>query len=287
MIAPTTKGKPNKKTPSRVLGLAPNKPVVILAGLTLSTVIAVVLAFFVNDGAKEREETESKSRGKIVQVQPVNVQGDDLKSVGPDEVVGEEINKPVAPSRKQLRDMANGRRPFVPPAYTSHVTTATRELQLFDHPLEHWLARFATIEPGEEILGEPEYVFNERFRRNIAAALANKIELSDADTEEDRELKMAVRDAKKELEQYIKAGEDPCEILIATYKELQNLGLYKKELEAEVKRVVNDREATDEECEAILDAANIMLSERGCGTIKMPSIFKRRIKDLSTKGTTK
>ena len=235
-------------------------------------------------GSRDVKDNLQNKNGLIAETSP---HGNSEASHVGDNLPEPAEEQPRKPTRKELRDIANGRGSFTPPAYTSQVTTVTREMKLFAHPLEHWLARFATIEPGEELIGEPEYIFNERFRSKIAAALVDKIVIDDDDTEEERELKTIVNDAKKELARYISEGDDPCEIMIATFNEYRNIGLYKKELEEAIKQTVKEDEPTEEECEDILEAANKMLAERGCGKIKMPSIFKRRIKILRQKGATK
>ena len=279
----------NAQTPSRGMGdqiSACRRAVPFTIGLLVISAVAIALWLclrYERNIQSERENPLNK-RGYIADTAAVKVPRPDRSN---EELTAQPKEEPHKPTRRELRDIANGRGIFTPPAYTSQVTTVGREMKLFAHPLEQWLARFVTIEPGDEIIGEPEYIFNDRFRSKISAAMVDKIELDDGDSEEDRGLKMAVQEAKQELARYIREGNDPCEIMIATFKEIQNLGLYRKELRDEVKRTVKDAEATDEDCEDILEAANKMLAERGCGKIKMPSIFKRRVKNLSAKGNTK
>ena len=76
----------------------------------------------------------------------------------------------------------------------------------------------------------------------------------------------------------MKAGEDICDIMKTTFKELKQLALYKQEIETLVKESIRNDNTTEEDCEDILKAANKMLEDRGIGGMKMPSIYRKKIK---------
>ena len=243
----------------------------VIAGLVVALGAAVV-AWWLWPTGETRQDAASTKQGLIKEVTPA-------KAAKADSSVPEK-KEPAKPklTGSQLRDLRNGR-VLIPPAYTCGVHHVSIERKLFTNGAEQSLAILLMAEPGESFIGDPhDYYDNPKFRQAIQDAVASKIEFSDDDTEYGRQLKESVIEAKKELFERVRNGEDAVQIFIDTFKELQNLGLYKQDLEAEIKRAIKDGSLSDEDVQDTLAAANKMLAERGIGAVRMPGMFKNRVK---------
>ena len=94
------------------------------------------------------------------------------------------------------------------------------------------------------------------------------------------ELKKAVIDAKIELKARYDAGEDISEIMNQTRRDLVELGAYRKEIDDMVRSMRREKgqKLTSEDYQDIVDAANIMLKNRGCAPIKNHDLIIQRLK---------
>lgn len=252
----------------------------VVAGLVVVALAAACVAVFMGKGEKPVDKA-AKERGRIKEVKPAKA-----ATNAPTAEVREKAPKALSLKERSAiarheRNVKNGIRDFVPPAYTSVVSNARHETTLFSNEAESWLAVLLTLEPGEGIIGDPEELFGPRFRKQLEASVVSKIEDGPDDTAEDKEMKQMVRDAKKEIFERIRSGEDGCQIFKETFKEIQQLGLYKEELEGEVRKAIKDGKYSDDDVKDLLDAANVMLKDRGVEGIKMPGMFKSRMRILS------
>lgn len=255
----------------------------IAAGVVAVLGVALALIYFcVRDQVLPSSEEESKSSGKIA-VAKHHVVSNAVPSAEQSSSSAAKTNGIKKLTAKEERDIRNGRRKFYPPANTSVAFRVSHEMSLFSNQAEREIACLLIAEPGRVMLGSPNVRFGKKFRESLQNALVSKIEISDADSEYDRQLKQQVIDAKQELVDRIKNGEDGVQILKDTYMELQQLGLYKQELEAQIVKAYKNGEVADEDLELTVEAANKMLAERGCSKMKMPGMFKGRVKLLQMK----
>ena len=147
---------------------------------------------------------------------------------------------------------------------TNKVDTATSKSRydVFEHRVEGELAFLACMPLGTVVIGSRD--FDETFMKELNEALISKITINDDDTDETRYYKQAVIDLKKQIKTMLKNGDDIAAALTQTRKELQDLGVYKTQLEIELNRFMsNGDEASDEDVEDFVKAANIMLKEKG------------------------
>ena len=152
------------------------------------------------------------------------------------------------------------------------------EDRLFVHTADRKIARLLMVEPGTEIItfGSGDELYRD-FDRKFLRSLKTPIIISKDDTEEEKALKRAVREAKIDMKARLDAGESLEKLMTDTRKQLQEIGLYRKELQAEVQKIARNREITEADMEDYVKAANTMLEARGSKPISMPSIFKARM----------
>ena len=147
------------------------------------------------------------------------------------------------------------------------------ELPKFKYQIERELATLLTLEPGGLLVGEPQYG---RYQQDFVNSLLDKIEISDEDSDRDKEIKMAVIEAKKELSSRIKNGEDIVQILKETREELQRLNKYKREIEDIVREQVRNSENSDDDLSLVIEAANKMFEEKGVAPMRANALLRRR-----------
>ena len=212
----------------------------------------------------------------------------------------EPVKATSAPVKKKWRSLHG-----VPESETNTLTAAEQELWKRFHPsgpiitnslkassfeetvfgpgtVNSHIAFLLTAEPGTAFLGRSEDLFNERFRRRFVESLSEEIAYAEDDPANVRELKDAVKDVRAELKRRMEAGEDICKLLAEARNELQQLGAYRSELDAELKRICADGEMTDKDVDDYIAAANTMLRERGLKELSGKSLMRRRVR-LKTK----
>jgi hypothetical protein len=113
-------------------------------------------------------------------------------------------------------------------------------------------------------VGEMRY--GQNFIKKFLRSCETPIVITKNDTPEIAELKNAVIDAKIELKARYDAGEDISEIMNQTRRDLVELGAYRKEIDDMVRSMRREKgqKLTSEDYQDIVDAANIMLKNRGC-----------------------
>lgn len=157
---------------------------------------------------------------------------------------------------------------------TNKVTQSVRSrYDVFEHRVESELAFLACMPLGTMVIGNRD--FDEQFMRELGEALDDEITISDDDTDEARYYKQTVIDLKKELGSMLKNGEDVAAALSQTRKELQDLGVYKTQLEIELNRFMsNGEDVSEQDVEDFVNAANIMLKEKGIEPFEFNSLTR-------------
>lgn len=159
-----------------------------------------------------------------------------------------------------------------------HIVKHQQKKRIFKHPSEEQIATLLTLDPSKMapfLIGRrPKY--GARFTADFKASLYEKIEFTDDDTEEDREIKQMVIDTKKDLKAAMERGEDVAAIMNDAQKELDVLASCYHELNAEIRKTIKDENVSDEDVEVLIEAANKMLEERGVRKIALPNMARRQ-----------
>lgn len=132
---------------------------------------------------------------------------------------------------------------------------------VFEHESESLIAYLINQPIGELVIGA--YDFDEAFKRDLQQALINKIIIDPNDSEETKLIKQSVVDVKKHLSEQLRNGVDIIQLLSETRNELQTLGQYKEELACQIDELQQKEEITDQDVEDFVEAANIMLDNKG------------------------
>ena len=143
----------------------------------------------------------------------------------------------------------------------------------FKHPVENEIAALIMAQPGEPLVGEPDY---DALKRDFVNALIDKIEMDEEDSELDKELKQNVEDLKKDLAERVKNGEDIVEIFKEARRELRMSADYKQNLNDVVLEQLYDPDISDEDLATTMQAANKMLEDKGIEPISETRFLKVR-----------
>ena len=144
---------------------------------------------------------------------------------------------------------------------------------VFKRHSERTIAAFLRVEPGSWVMKPVQ--FGEKFDRDLALALEEKIEINDDDSDEVRKLKEAVIDAKSYLGEEAKKGKSPSAIISEASQELYTLGQYKRDLENEIRAIKNDPTKSDDDLSLAVEAANQMLAKKGLKPLRQPNMLIR------------
>lgn len=144
---------------------------------------------------------------------------------------------------------------------TNNVSRVKDPIEVFNHRAEVELAFLACTPLGTSVIGSVDY--NDEFIADLKASLKDDIIISSSDDEETVFYKESVIQLKKEVKELMKQGEDISKILAETRNELQELGVYKTEVEIMVNQIHNEEDLQDKEIDDLVRAANEMLSNKG------------------------
>lgn len=151
------------------------------------------------------------------------------------------------------------------------------ERKIFKHNAEDHIAIVLGMKVGEPVIGD--FTYDERFVKSFKESLNEPIEILDTDSEQDREMKEAVIETKKELKARMDAGEDVAQIMNDTMDEFRRLGRYRHDLQTQLAEITRDTEKySDQDVKDFTEAANKMLEKEGIPPIKMPRILMRGLR---------
>lgn len=159
-----------------------------------------------------------------------------------------------------------------PPQKSFH--PARSRVNIFKRQSDRKIASTLLIEPGAFMLRPMQ--FDDRFDADFKAALLEPIEILPEDTPEDKELKTAVMETRKELAERMERGEKPSEVMSSEMGKLTELSKYKTELQKQLMNIRKDPTYTDADIKDFVTAANEMLSKKGIPGFKMPSLLARQ-----------
>ena len=263
-----TKEKTSHSSPSKIF----------LIAASVMTIVGVAVWFFLSDETPKVEKP-APEKPKIVKPKPPK----EVKRVAVETPkVEKKLPKwkyPVERTNElnavELRKWRAMHRP--PPGYTNttSLTEAPPKYAIFKHRSENEIAALLTMTPGETLVGTP--VYTKRFTDDFLKSLENPIIATKEDSPEDAELKRAMVETKIELKARMDAGEDLGQILLDTRREYQELARYKFMLQNEINEIKKNPDATIQDVEDFVTAANQLLEQKGIAPIKLSPISKRML----------
>lgn len=158
----------------------------------------------------------------------------------------------------------------------SRASMSVEELTFKNHA-ERDIAGALLIDPGEELVGD--YTYGESFVESFLESLKHPMVEDKDDTPFQKELRKAVEETKKELKQRYDAGEDLAAIMNETRKQMKELALYREEIRQMVEKAKAEHgdDYTEQDEKDLIDAANMMLQDRGCKPLELPHAFLEKI----------
>lgn len=262
--------------------VAPKKPSpirgVVAGGLVCALAIGAYFAFF-SGSEKPQAEKAEKERGRIKEVTPAAApKAEEPVPEKPKkkfwEVDASETNGFSEVMQHKWRVMHRPK-----PTHTNDIEKIRHRAKssIFPHRSENMIAAYLTIEPGQGMIGTPNMRgMTEDFLKSCEVPII----ISDEDDEYTRNLKTMMNEAKIELRQRMSEGEKLEDILMDTHKEIQRLGQYKAELQAEFAKYRMDPEHSDQDVADFITAANKLLEQKGVSALSIGPITRNRLKHL-------
>ena len=270
----TGKAKPRKPASSK----GSKSPAV---GKGLAAGLVIILAacgvfWFLSQGTSEvPTEKKDKKQTRIAEVKPAPAAP--VKAVEPKP----EPPKPLPPQRiGETRDgkvlLPDGTLHTVKGVITSGVARVSLIDRTFKHDTDCMLAHLLVVEPGEGFVGDSESIYS-GFEKEFLKTLDDPIIYDKDDSDYVKELKMGVQAMRQELKDIKANGESIEKALIETRDQLQQLGLYRQELEQHVLAMSEDG-MSQQDYDDLVAAANKMLAERGSKPLELPSAVKHAVR---------
>ena len=258
--------KPAKKSPGLTHGLIAGGAIVL---------IGVISLYFVTS-----EPDEQPADKKSTMIAEVDADIAEQTSKVSQIVVEKKVElgpQKVGETRDGKILLPSGRLHVVKGVVTNDTSrTLKGSYEIFDYACDNEIACLLTIQPGEGLVGTPRY--NGRFKKEFLESLKTPIVIDPNDSEEDRELKRNVRQAKVELKEALDRGEDIEQIMLDTRAEYQKLAMYKNELLQQVREAhANNQDFSLAELEDLVGAANKMLEDKGIAPLKYGPLIKQKM----------
>ena len=263
--------KGGAKVPSALRG--------VVAGV-LAVVVGVVCWFVFSHSPEAEKMATAKKQSAIKEVTPAPAP----------KAVTNEVKRPkkfweVDASQTngftvmQMRKWKKEHRP--PAGYTNRtsLTEAPPSYAIFKTSCENEIACYLTMKPGETLVGTPTYTPKQKAA--MIAALDAAVIYDKDDTQEQRDLRAAVEETKKELKQRVAAGEDIGEIFLETRKEMQELAQYKHQIEDLYREFRQKEDVTIEDVDDFVKAANIQLEKKGIAPLELGVVTRRMLKEYN------
>ena len=182
----------------------------------------------------------------------------------------------VGEIRNGYRLLPSGRLHRVRGVITTGVERVTLIDRTFNRDTDRMIAHLLVADPGGTVVGDSESVFRS-FDENFVASLEETIAASPDDDDYVKDLKRAVNEARAELKARADKGESPAQMMIETREQLRELMLYREDLEAQVVKLADDGDMSQEDYDNLIEAANKMLEERGSKPVELPKLVESAI----------
>ena len=243
-----------------------------------------VIAFFVAKNLSASDTQPATRRARVSPIAPVP--SDPSASSVPS-------NQPPAAAKKPPRfwevdaahtngftemQMRKWRKEHMPPpGYTNNavLTRPKPKYAIFNHKCENLIAAYLTLRAGDGMIGTP--ILGERFRQEFLKSLEEPIIVTADDSPENAQLKRDMIATKIDLKARMDAGEDICKIINDTHREVQDLARYKNMLQKEIRDAAKNPDMTMEDVDNLVNAANMLLDEKGIAPITIGPITRRLI----------
>lgn len=254
----------------------------LFAGVIVVVIAAVAMYFVFKDNAKPEAPKEPKKARAITELPTpaprpklAPVAKREAKPEKPKEIPYWERPTTNGLNEMQIRKWKHAHRP--PPGYTNttSLTEAPPAYAIFQHPCENTIAGYLTMTPGETLVGTPHY--GPKFTQQFLKSLENPIIVTKDDTPEQAELKRLMIETKIDLKARYDQGEDIGKILEDTHAEYQRLATIKFDIQQELNEFRKNPDATLEDVELFLQAANKLLEEKGVAPLELSPIAKRML----------
>ena len=248
---------------------------VALGCMAILAVVAICLKF--NTGNHEMPPSEKKPSKAIKSVDA------EIAPRKTDETPKQLVDKPVAkPALSYAKLAEEGKTVITNKAGEEIVLSRSRRKErprpayaIFAHESENKIAALISIEPGTQLFGTQ--VYNERFKEDFMKSCEEPIIITEDDDEFTRQLKSTIIELKIELRDRMRAGEDICQIMADSRKELQRLGMVRREIEKMLKDEVRAKATSDDDIDDYIKAANILLESKGIAPIKINPVLRRSL----------
>lgn len=143
---------------------------------------------------------------------------------------------------------------------------------LFENHAEFEILGLVTTKPGTFML---DIDYNKRtFEPAFIESLKHKIEILPDDSEEVKDQKLAVIEAKKTLEEAYKRGEDVTAIMNEARKELVKLNRYREQLIETATEALSKDGTSDKDLNDWVDAMNKMLTDNGLKPVRQKEMAR-------------
>lgn len=269
-------GKAKPRKPSSMKGgKSPAVGKGMVAGIIVVAAAVAAFWFLSRNQPEVSAESKGKKQSKIAEVKPylaAPVKAEEPKPEPP---------KPLPPQRiGETRDgkvlLPDGTLHTVKGVITSGVARVSLIDRTFKHDTDCMLAHLLVVEPGEGFVGDSESIYS-GFEKEFLKTLDDPIVYDKNDSDYVKELKMGVQALRQELLDARANGESIEKVLMDTRDQLQQLGLYRQELEEQVLRMSEDG-MNQQDYNDLITAANKMLEERGSKPLELPSTVKHAVR---------
>ena len=259
-----------------------------LKGLVVGAVVvagaAVAWWFFPNSGGRGATRPTDSKRGLIKEVAPaLPSKADKADKAAPKKIDPNARPKVVGEIVNGYKLLPNGRMHKVVGVCTVKVNQVSWPLSIFEEQTDQQIAELLLVRPGTAVVGDGS-LYYEDFEKDFREALKKDIPVGPDDTDEERELKAAVNETRKELKARMEAGESLSDVMRQAHDQMRELGLYHDELQQEVENIAKDtsKQFSEKDIEELVTAANKMLEERGSEPLALtgPMIYQMRIGHL-------
>ena len=243
--------------------------------ISILGVVILVISFFIMSASEDvvLEEKEASSAQKTPKKKPVkpDIPKESLESDST--VVETNTVEEATPTVKKAKH--SGR--FVDVSKAIFIPRKDPPRR-FINDAEEDVASLLEVIPGEMIVGEINYHKKNRFVNSLKQALENPTRIDENDSAYSVELKNSVRDVINDLAQRMRKGEDVAATMKQARSELQDLGIFRMELQNELKNIRKTTDVSTTEYEEFVAAANKMLIEKGAEPLKIPKIVYHQLK---------
>ena len=146
---------------------------------------------------------------------------------------------------------------------------------IFGNRAENEIASLIAMKPGTAIFGRRRY--DAQFEEDFKESLNKPIEISETDSPREKALKQAMIEVKKEIAARMAKGEKLADILASARDELRRESAYRRQMQKHILDAADSGTMSSRDLQDYVDAANVMLKERGIAPIHASSFIRHAI----------